>query len=257
MSAGRIALTRPVPDSLAECELSHLSRTAIDVTAARAQHAAYERVLGSLGCSISRLEAADTLPDSVFVEDTAVVLDEVAVVTRPGAASRRPETVAMATALAAYRPVTFIVEPGTLDGGDVLPIGRILYVGVGSRTNTAGVDQLQEATGLYGYEVRAVAVSACLHLKSAVTALLPGLVLANPAWVDVTRLEGQRAIEVDPAEPSGANVLAIGESIVCAAAFTRTNARLAAAKLAVCPVDVSELAKAEGGVTCCSVIVDA
>lgn len=252
-----IALTRPVPDSLAACELTHVGREPIDVMVARAQHAAYEQALASLGCEIGRLRAAHELPDSVFVEDTAVVLDEVAIVTRPGATSRRAETGAIATALATYRPVTFIVEPATLDGGDVLQLGRTLYVGVGSRTSRDGVRQLQEATGLYGYEVRAVSVSGCLHLKSAVSALAPGLVLANPAWIDVTRIEGQRVIEVDPAEPSAANVLRVGEAIVCAAACARTNARLEAAGLTIRPVEVSELAKAEAGVTCCSVIVHA
>lgn len=257
MNIGPIALTRPVPDSLADCQLTHLSRAPIAVSVARAQHAAYERLLESLGCGVRRMPAAHELPDSVFIEDTAVVVDEVAIITRPGAASRRAETAAVAEALAAHRPVTFIVDPATLDGGDVLRLGRTLYVGVGSRTNTEGVRQLEEATGLYGYDVRTMQVDGCLHLKSAVTEIAPGLVLVNPAWIDARRLEGHRAVEIDEAEPFAANVLQIGEAIVCAAAYERTIARLEEAGVTVYPVDVSELAKAEAGVTCCSVILNA
>ena len=124
-----IAITRPVSASLAHCELTHLAREPIDVPRARAQHAAYERLLGSLGASLVRVGPAPDLPDAVFIEDTAVVLDELAVVTRPGAASRRPETDAVASVLASYRPLRTMTAPATLDGGDVLRLGRTLYVG--------------------------------------------------------------------------------------------------------------------------------
>jgi dimethylargininase len=257
LTGRRIALTRPVPDSLAACELTHVSRVPIDVAAARAEHAAYERLLVSLGCHIERLEPAHDLPDSVFVEDTAVVFDEVAIVTRPGAASRRPEIEGVAPALARYRPLVFITEPATLDGGDVLRLGRTLHVGVGARTDHEAIRQLQEATRPYGYDVRPVLVSGCLHLKSAVTAVAPDMLLANPQWIDVADLTPARVIEVDPAEPEAANALRVGDQVVCAAAYPRTIARLQAAGLRVRPLDVSELGKAEAGLTCCSVIFDA
>ena len=250
-----LAFTRPVPDSLAARELTHLAWTPVDLEVARAQHAEYERLLMSEGCAVSRLPAAHGLADSVFVEDTVVVLEEVAVITRPGAAARRPETSDMAAALTGIRPLTFIVEPATLDGGDVLCLGRILYVGAGARTNADGIRQLAGAVGLHGYVVRAVEARGCLHLKSAASEVAPGLVLVNPDWIDPRCFRGYRWIGVDPSEPHAANVLRIGETLVCASAYERTNARLEAAGLTITTVEVSELAKAEAGVTCCSVIL--
>ena len=248
-----IALTRPVPDALAACELTHLERVPIDVGRAREQHANYERMLTSLGCQVVTLPGAPDLPDSVFVEDIAVVLDEIAIITRPGAASRRSETAAIASTLGAFRRLQFLSAPATLDGGDVLRLGWTLYVGVGTRTNAAGVQQLRDLVLPCGYEVRSVVVDACLHLKSAVTEVGPGVVVLNPKWVDSQMFSNHAIIEVDPAEPAAANVLRIGEALVCGAAYPRTNARLRAVGK-VHTVDVSELAKAEGAVTCCSLV---
>ena len=164
-----VAVTRAVPESLTDCELTHLRRVPIDITVARAQHGEYERTLAALGCEIVQVPAADELPDSVFVEDTAIVLDEIAIITRPGAAPRRPETAAVAATLGAFRQLQFLSEPATLDGGDVLRLGRVLYVGLGTRTNAAGVQQLADFVSPHGYDVRTVTVDDCLHLKSAVT----------------------------------------------------------------------------------------
>ncbi len=190
-----VALTRPVPGSLGACELTHLERVPIDVARARAQHAAYERRLESAGCHVHRLPALDDAPDSVFVEDTAVVLDELAIITRPGAPSRQGETRAVAEVLSGYRRLERMSAPATLDGGDVLRLGRTLYVGVGGRTNGAGVAQLGGFVRPWGYDVRGVPAGACLHLKSAATEPAPGLVLLNPAWVrrpDIYRLAHDR-----------------------------------------------------------------
>ena len=250
-----VAMTRPVPRSLTECELTHVQRVPIDMTVARAQHAEYERTLAALGCEIVHVPAADELPDSVFVEDTAIVLDEIAIITRPGAASRRPETGEVATTLGSFRQLRFLSEPATLDGGDVLRLGRVLYVGLGTRTNDAGVQQLADFISPYSYDVRAVPVDDCLHLKSAVTELAPGIVVINPQWVNGQMFRDHAIIEVDPSEPAAANVLRIGETVVAAAAHPRTNARLSSV-VHVRTVDVSELAKAEGAVTCCSLIVN-
>ena len=248
-----IALTRPIPDSLASCELTHLERVPIDVSRARQQHAEYERILASLGCEVVRVPAAHELPDSVFIEDAAIVFDELAVITRPGAAARRPETAAVASTVGAFRQLQFLAEPATLDGGDVLRLGRTLYVGVGSRTNAAGVQQLRDLVSCRGYEVRSVAVDGCLHLKSAISEVAPGIVVLNPEWVDGRMFADHEIVQVDPSEPAAANVLRIGDVTVCAAAYPRTNARLSAV-VTVRTVDVSELAKAEGALTCCSLI---
>ena len=248
-----VAVTRPVPQSLTDCELTHMQRAPIDVDLARAQHAEYERTLASLGCEIVEVPAANDLPDSVFVEDTAIVLDEIAVITRPGAASRQAETPAIAATLGAFRQLAFLSEPATLDGGDVLRLGRTLYVGQGSRTNAAGAQQLADLVAAYGYAVRTVAVDDCLHLKSAVTEVAPGVVVLNPEWVDGQMFAEHAIIEVDRSEPAAANILRLGDAVICAAAYPLTNARLASAAH-VRTVDVSELAKAEGAVTCCSLI---
>jgi dimethylargininase len=248
------ALIRPVPGTIAACELTHLQRVPIVVEVARRQHAAYEAVLRSLGCDVRCLPVSDHHPDSVFIEDTATVLDEVAIIARPGAASRRGETAAVADAVAAYRPVRRLSAPATLDGGDVLRLDRVLFVGVGVRTNDAGVAQLAEFVRPFDYEVRQVRLDHCLHLKSAATEVAPGTVLVNPAWIDGRMFERHETIEVDSEEPFAANVLRIGSTIVCAAAHVRTNARLDDAGFDLRPIDVSELAKAEAGVTCCSLV---
>ena len=164
-----VALTRPVSDSIAECELTHQERLPIDPARALRQHAAYEEALRGLGVEVVRVAGASALPDAVFIEDTAIVLDEAAIVTRPGAASRRAETDAVGEALAIYRPVRRIAAPATLDGGDVLRAGRTLFVGRSSRTSVEGIEQLRDLAGPLGYDVISVPVAGCLHLKSAVT----------------------------------------------------------------------------------------
>jgi dimethylargininase len=250
-----IALTRAVSPTLAQCELTHVARTAIDFETACLQHHAYEQLLAASGCDLRRVAAAPELPDAVFIEDTAVVVDELAVLTRPGAASRRGETAAVETVLLALRPVVRIAAPGTLDGGDVLTVGRDVYVGRTARTNAAGIAQLRDALAPHGYVVHGIAVSGCLHLKSAVTAVDDSTVLLNPAWVSRDAFARYRVVEVDPAEAFGANVLRIGDTLVYGASYPRTQARLEPLGHRLRTVDASELAKAEGAVTCCSLIL--
>jgi dimethylargininase len=255
-SRGRlIALTRAVPPSLVRCELTHLAREPIDIARAAAQHMAYEASLARLGCAIRHLPDEPDLPDSVFVEDTAVVFDELAVIARPGAKSRRGETASVAEVLAEYRRVTCIQPPATLDGGDVLVVGRRVYVGLSGRTNRSAVRQLSELLAPHGYEVAGIELTGCLHLKSAVTAVSDEAIVTNPRWVDVDAFDGLEPIEVHPDEPFAANVVRVGEMLVAAAAAPRTRERLEAAGFHVESVDVSELAKAEAGVTCCSLIL--
>jgi dimethylargininase len=249
-----IALVRDPDASLARCELSFVERAPIDVERARRQHAGYVDALAALGCRVVALPALAGAPDGVFVEDTAVVLDEVAVITRPGAASRRAEVDSVAEALAAHRPLRFIESPGTLDGGDVLRIGRTLYVGRSARSNDDAIAQLRAHVAPFGYAVEGVPTRGCLHLKSAVTCVAEGVVLLQPEWVDRGPFAHLRAIEVDPAEEHAANALRIDGAIVYPDCFPRTRARLEDAGVRVVAVDVAELQKAEGAVTCCSIV---
>ncbi len=245
----KVAITRDVSPSITQCELTHLVRTPIDYERACSQHRQYRRVLASLGCSIIELPANASYPDSVFVEDTAVVLDDVAVITRPGAESRRGETEAIAEVLSRYRSVVKIEAPATLDGGDVLVLEDRFYVGMTPRSNEAALDQLRRLTGR---EVTGVRVDGCLHLKSAVTRVSRDALLVNREWVDVAPFAGWRLIDVE--EPFGANALLVDDLVLYPRAFPRTLAKLDGIDVRL--VDADELAKAEGGVTCCSLILN-
>ena len=254
-SAMPIALTRTVSSRIGDCELTHLQREPIDAGRARAQHEAYEAALRRLGYEICRVAPAPEHPDGVFVEDTAVVLEELAVITRPGAPSRRGEVDGVAEALAGYRPVVRVPAPATLDGGDVLVDGRTVFVGDSARTNGAAHAWLREVLEPLGYDVVVVPVSGCLHLKTAVTSPAAGTFLLNPEWVPPSAFGGGDVIEVDPAEPYAANVLRAGVAVLAAAGAPRTRRRVEGLGLTVVGVDVTELARAEAGVTCCSVLV--
>ncbi len=250
-----VALTRQVPSSIGRCELTHLTREPIDLARAQAQHHAYEQALERLGCRVERLPELPDQPDSVFVEDTAVIFDEVAVIARTGAESRRAEIASAAAALEPWREIVRIEPPGTLDGGDVLVAGTRVYVGMSGRTNDAAARQLAAALKPYGYTVTPIPVANCLHLKSAVTLAAPDTLLVNPAWIDTTVFDGFHTVAVDPSEPMAANVLRIGDVTLCASAFARTRERLEGRGIATDGVDATELAKAEGALTCCSLIV--
>lgn len=248
------AITRRISAKFSECELTHLERLPIAVELATTQHEGYEATLRSLGLSVIQLPQDDDLPDSVFVEDAAVVFDEVAVITRPGAESRRPETAVVANALAPFRELKSLNEPATLDGGDVLVLGRSVYVGLSSRTNSEGLAQMTAILTPLGYSVHGVRVGGCLHLKSAVTRAGTDVLLINPEWVDSGLFEGWRLIEVDPSEAMAANILWVGGGAVYPLGFPKTLTRLREAGIDPMLVDYSEIAKAEGAVTCCSLI---
>jgi dimethylargininase len=250
-----IALTRRVPPSISRCELTHLAREPIDHARAAEQHGAYEGALTRLGCRVERLPDLPELPDSVFVEDTAIVLDDIAVVARPGAESRREEVPSVVAALRAYRNITFIEPPGTLDGGDVLVEGHRVYIGASGRTNRDAARQLTALLAPYGYTVIPVPVRGCLHLKSAVTVAADGTLIVNPDWIDAAGFEEIQLIHVDPSEPMAANVLRVGNVTLCRSGCPRTRARLEAHGITTEALDASELAKAEGALTCCSLIL--
>lgn len=250
-----IALTRSVPRSIVDCELTHLKRERIDVARAAVQHARYEERLTTLGCTIQRLPSLPDLPDSVFVEDTAVILPELVIIARPGVESRRIEVMSVADALRPNYPLGFIESPGTLDGGDVLCIGSTIYVGQSTRTNAEGIRQLAELTSAHGYYVRPVKVRGCLHLKSAVTRVGFDVILLNSDWVDRSSFSGLNQIEIHPGEPYAANALLIGETVIYSATYCETRQRLEKNGITVHLVDTDELQKAEGAVTCCSILI--
>ena len=252
-----MALTREVSPAFQSCQLTHLPRVPIDLDRAREQHAAYEWALVEEGCTVRRLDSGPNMPDAVFIEDIAVVLEEGAVICRPGAEARRAETPGVVEALVRHgRPLQQIQAPGTLDGGDLLVVGREVFVGASARTNRAAIDQLSGMLAAVGYTVRAVPVRGCLHLKSAVTTVAPDTLLINREWVPADAFRGQSLLDVDPQEPHAANALTIGEVVIYPASFPRTRERLERRGLRLRPVDVDELQKAEGAVTCCSLLFE-
>jgi dimethylargininase len=253
----QIAITREVSPRIGDCELTHLSREAIDLNLARWQHRQYEACLKALGCEVHTLPAEIELPDSVFVEDTAIVLDELAIITRPGADSRKAETASIARALEPYRKLYFITSPGSIDGGDVIQVGKNIYVGLSSRSNQAAIEQMRSILEAFAYKVTGVKVRGCLHLKSAVSQVAKETLLINQNLVDASAFGAARFIDVDDAEPLAANALWINREVIYPASFPRTQKRLADSGIATRVVEVSELIKAEGAVTCCSLIFKA
>lgn len=252
-----IAITRKVSPAINQCELTHIEREPIDYERACDQHNQYEEALRALGAEVKPLPADPGLPDSVFVEDIALVLDDCAILTNPGAASRRPETASVEKALAPYREIFRIQPPATVDGGDILRIGQKIYVGISSRSTGLAVEQMQTILVPRGYEVRAVNVTGCLHLKSAVTQVSEGTLLINPDWVAKENFPGMKFIEIDSSESYAANAVLIDETIIYPTSFPKTQAKLKAAGIRIQNVDADELSKAEGAVTCCSLLFKA
>ncbi len=250
-----IAITRGVSSRVNECEITHIDRTPINVNIARAQHHEYIKALAKLGCQIIELPEEPDLPDSVFVEDTAFILDEVAVITRPGADSRKPETESIIGALTPYRPLVHVTEPATVDGGDVLVLGKNIFVGLSTRSNSTAIEQLQNLLGKYSYKVTGVEMTDCLHLKTAVTRVDDKTLIINKNWVAPSYFKDYNLIDIDSSEPFAANCLPVGGTIIFPTTFPRTQQRLEQKGYKVVTVNVAELAKAEGAVTCCSLIV--
>lgn len=251
-----IALTRGVSPTLGDCELQDLTRQAIDIPKAIEQHRNYQRCLADLGARIVEIPVDPLCPDCVFVEDPVVVVDQAAVMTRMGVESRRKEGTAIEEALSRFRPVLRLTEPATLEGGDVMRVGQTLYVGLSRRTNQEGIRQLRELLDPFGYRVVPVPVHGCLHLKSACCYLGNRTILSNRDWVDAGAFLEFRLIDVPAEEPRGANVLRIGDTLVLPASFPRTYELLRHARFQLRAVDVSEFEKAEGAVTCKSVLFE-
>lgn len=253
----KIAITRQISPAINRCELTHLPRQPIDYQRACTQHSKYEEALRSLGVEVISLDPDPDLPDSVFVEDVALVLDECAILLNPGASSRRPEVASVEKALSPFRPVFRIQPPGTVDGGDILRVRRTIYVGISSRSTEEAIEQIKAILEPLNYNVHAVNVTGCLHLKSAVTQVSEDTLLVNPDWVSKENFRGVQFIEVDPSEPYAANAVMVGNRIIYPSSFPKTRAKLEAAGINILLVDADELAKAEGAVTCCSLIFEA
>jgi len=251
------AITRAVSPAIAECELSFIERIPIDMEKAREQHRAYENVLAALGAKVISLPPEAELPDSMFVEDPAIVLDELAVVFPLGTEARRREAESLAKAIAPFRKIEHVRPPGTAEGGDILRIGKKLFVGLTARTNENGIEQFRKIVTPYGYSAVGVTVTGCLHLKSAVTYLGGNILLANREWFDAAPLAGYEWIDVDPSEPHAGNALALNGSVVFPDSFPKTRARIEARGFKVLPLDIAELQKAESGLTCSSLIFEA
>jgi dimethylargininase len=248
------AITRAVSPAIVNCELTFVQRQPIDLAKARHQHRAYEQLLEKLGARVLSLPSEPTLPDSMFVEDPAIVLDELAVILPLGTASRRPEAASLAQALSAFRTLANITAPGMMEGGDVLRIGRTVYVGLTTRTNAEGIRQLAAILAPHNYKVVAVPVTGCLHLKSAVTHLGKNSLLANRPWFDTTPFATFDWIDVAPEESHAANALALADTVIFPASFPQTRAIIESVGFHVTPLDISELQKAESGLTCSSLL---
>ena len=250
------AIVRLPSPALSRCALTFLDRQAIDFERALAQHAGYVSALRNAGADVRILPPEPELPDAVFVEDTAVVVDECAVITRPGIDSRRPETETILAALEAIRPIVRITEPGTLEGGDILRVGRTIFAGQTPRTNAEGTRQLAAALGPHGYVVVPIEPTGCLHLKSAVTYIGDETVLVNPDWIDADRFSRWQCVPVAPEEPFGANALLAGGIVHVAASAPRTRRKLDALGFRTEAIDTSEFEKAEAALTCLSLLFE-
>lgn len=251
----RTALVRPVVQRLAEGLVTHVERTPVDVELARRQHDGYRDALAASGWTVHEVPPAPAHPDSVFVEDTVVVVDDLAVLTLPGAPERRGEVDGVEPVLRDLGlRVARLEPPATLEGGDVLQVGDTLYVGRGGRTNAAGVRQLRELVQPLGRAVVPVELGGVLHLKSAVTALPDGTLVGWDGLLDRAPLPTWRSA---PEEP-GAHVVPLGGStVLMAASAPRTADWLADLGFEVVAVDISEFERLEGCVTCLSVLVPA
>lgn len=248
------AYVRPVSRSIGQCLLTYVQeRTPINYERAVRQHEGYVRSLEGLGVRVRRLPPAHDLPDAVFVEDTAVVVEEVAVVTQMGAHPRRAEVESSADALARLRPIKRINSNGTLEGGDVVRVGRTLYVGLSTRTNRDGVEQLRRILEPFDYQVRPVEVTGCLHLGTGVSYVGGDTVLANRGWIDIEQFEDFEVLDIAPGEPWAANTMLVNGTLLMPAGNPRTKELLEARGIRVACVDISELEKAEAGLTCLSI----
>jgi dimethylargininase len=248
-----LALTHSPSWQLAHCELTHLGRQRIDTELARRQHRAYCVALQEAGVEVHTFSMNRQYADSAFVEDIAIVLDEMIILGAMGAKSREPETVAWCDILAKYRPIHKLPCGATMEGGDVLRIGKDLLIGLSSRTNAFAIEAVAETLRPLGYNVRGVPVSNCLHLKTACTALNDECLLINPNWINANLLPRKKILEAT--DEWGANVVRLPDRLLANDQNRATIEQLRDANFNVCSVELSEFAKAEAGATCLSLLI--
>lgn len=250
----QIALTRRVSPSITRCQLTYMERDVIDLDRARRQHAAYEDALRAMGATVVSAPAHDDQPDCVFVEDTALVLDGVAILARMRRPSRAPETELLHHLLATQRPVEVIQAPGAFEGGDAFVVDKTIFIGLSTRTNAEGVEQVRAIAAEHGYTTVAVETPGCLHLTTGASLLTDGLILANPRWVDIDKFKPFEVLPVDESEPWAANTLRLNGQTLMGDCFPRTRERIEARSVRTRTTDISEFMKAEAGLTCMSLL---
>lgn len=238
---------------LQDCELTFVESEKIDIEKAQQEHQEYCEMLKRCGAEVIILDRNNDLADSVFVEDPIIVFDEIAVLTSMGVESRRKESQYLKEVFSKYRDVEEIKLPAKIEGGDVLKIGKKIFVGLSVRTNQEGITCLKNIIKPYGYEVIVVKVLGCLHLKTGCTALDDNTILINSKWVDDNAFKGFKKIEVPLSEPFGANILKINDVICMNKSFTKTLDLVKSLGYKTDCCDISEFVKAEAGLTCMSV----
>ncbi len=249
-----IAITHKPSPHLNNCELTHLQPQKIDINKASSQHKKYCQTLTDLGVKVITLDENLSMPDCAFIEDTAIVLDEIAVITPMGITSRQGETELVEKELAKFRPIAKIKSPAKIEGGDILKIGKKLYVGLSTRTNLKGINALEKIAKPFGYEIFPVKIYNSLHLKTACTALDNETILVNSEWIDTDCLGNFKKIRISKEEPFAANILRVENKICVHSEFNKTNKILEDSGYEMVRADISEFLKAEAGLTCLSLI---
>jgi dimethylargininase len=249
-----LALTHLPSPNMDQGQRTHVARVPLDYDLAVEQHGRYRALLRECGAEVRVLDVNSHLPDATFIEDPAVVLDEVAVLASMGTEARRAEPAGIEPELRKYREVQRVEPPAAIEGGDVLRVGRTLLVGLSCRTDPAGLKAFEAIVRRYGYRVLPVPVRGCLHLKTACTALPDGSLLVNPSWLDLGVLHGFELVRVPGEEPWAADTLPLGGAVCMAAGHPRTAELVRGRGFEVREVDLSEFAKAEGCVTCLSLL---
>lgn len=249
-----IALTHKISPNFQQCEVSHIDRSPIDFELTVKQHRNYCNVLHSAGLEVKELSVSLNYPDSTFIEDTAVVVDEIAILACMGVKSRRGEVINIEPELAKYRSLKHIQFPATLEGGDVLQMNRQIFVGLSSRTNQAGFESIREILSPLGYQVIQIAIKDCLHLKSACTKIDADTLLVNPDWLDMKPISHFRKINIAKDESYAANCLSLNDTVYLPKEFPKTSEIIAQHGYTIETINISELQKAEGGLTCSSII---
>ncbi len=250
------AITHKVSSRIGECELTFIDRASIDLEKAERQHALYCAVLEKLGVAITRLSENESYPDACFVEDTAVVVDELAIICSMGVASRRGETALIARELSRHREIAHISLPATIEGGDVLRAGKKVFVGQSTRTNNQGIAELARTLNPLGYDVVPVLTKRSLHLKSVCTAIDDETLIVNPNWIELDPFRGFNLVHTPADEPWAGNVVRVGNAVCVQAGFPKTVETVKRVAERVEVIDTSELGKAEGALTCLSIIFE-